>query len=88
MKYLQSVDAEIKVFGMVEIDNGDNVLGTALSPERDAEYWDIHLVVYPEGFDENSYTALEIEDITTIEERDRVLKGLEEFFPDAGIELL
>lgn len=85
MKMSQQMDIEILVSGMVELENGDNILGAACDPEREPEFWDISVEGYPEGFDNEHYPILEVEGLISQELVNHWVSVFEHLFPDAGL---
>jgi hypothetical protein len=83
----QTMDVEIRVCGMITLENGDSTLASGQTLEQDPEFWDILVSVQDWGV-ADSKILLDIENIETGEELEKVLNDLAVFFPHASHENL
>lgn len=87
MKITQSMYVEIQVCGMVTEPDGGSTLADSYTPAKDPEFWDI-IVRVEEWESSNSNILLEIDDIKTEENLEKILEQLAVFFLHASHETI
>jgi hypothetical protein len=85
MRFTKRMDMEVIVSGMVTLPNGDSVLADGQDVPLSPTFWDIEVLIYPNGYDEHE-TLIEIEDISDRRTVNIFLGQIQTLFPNIALQ--